>query len=241
MLRQLALGSLSAQPSLRSLNLSGNLLDELSGLAGCSALQTLLLADNRLQAAAALEPLAAWCPSLESLDLQNNLLEDGEAVLAAVARLPRIKCLYLKGNKLVSSMRGYRKAVIAALPGLTYLDDRPVFEVERLTAEAWWVLWGEGQACVRREGCNGKNPDRRGRTLQRQLMLCLAGWGRCQMGCQMRCCSRGSTATHRLAAGQRAAWRLSERRALPTSGSSRSGSGGRWRPSGKSGRRDGRR
>jgi hypothetical protein len=49
-------------------------------------------------------------------------------------------------------MRSYRKATIAALPGLTYLDDRPVFEVERLCAEAWWVLgllgrivWLEGQ------------------------------------------------------------------------------------------------
>ena len=34
-------------------------------------------------------------------------------------------------------MRSYRKTVVAALPALTYLDDRPVFELERLCAEAW--------------------------------------------------------------------------------------------------------
>lgn len=45
----------------------------------------------------------------------------------------------------------YRKATIAALPGLTYLDDRPVTELERACAEAWWVLRGAGQG--RRSGC----------------------------------------------------------------------------------------
>jgi hypothetical protein len=61
-------------------------------------------------------------------------------VLAACARLPVLKCLYLKGNPMVSSMRSYRKATIAAIPTLTYLDERPVFEVERLSAEGWCVI-----------------------------------------------------------------------------------------------------
>lgn len=33
--------------------------------------------------------------------------------------------------------RHYRKAILAALPRLQYLDDRPVFEVERVTVDAW--------------------------------------------------------------------------------------------------------
>lgn len=45
--------------------------------------------------------------------------------------------LYLRGNPAVSAIRSYRKSLIAALPALSYLDDRPIFEVERLCAEAW--------------------------------------------------------------------------------------------------------
>jgi dynein assembly factor 1 len=137
MLSELAPGSLASQPDLHMLNIAGNQLMQLKGLEGCITLQSLNASGNRLSTAAALEPLAAGCPALESLDLQNNLLKDGPAVLAIVSRLPALKCLYLKGNPLVSSMSSYRKATIAAIPSLTYLDDRPVFEVERTSAEAW--------------------------------------------------------------------------------------------------------
>jgi dynein assembly factor 1, axonemal len=51
--------------------------------------------------------------------------------------LPSLHCLYLKGNPVVSKIKSYRKTVIAALPNLTYLDDRPVFEVEQRCALAW--------------------------------------------------------------------------------------------------------
>ena len=151
LLTHLAPGSLATQPLLDTLNVSGNQLTGLDGLAGCNQLRTLVATDNQLAGAASLAPLAQ-CTALESLDLQSNQLEGGEEVLAVLASLPHLKCLYLKGNPLVSAMRSYRKATIAALPGLTYLDDRPVFEVERLCAEAWWVLgllgrivWLEGQ------------------------------------------------------------------------------------------------
>ena len=48
-----------------------------------------------------------------------------------------LSALYLRGNPAVSAIRSYRKTMIAALPTLSYLDDRPIFEVERLCAEAW--------------------------------------------------------------------------------------------------------
>ena len=44
---------------------------------------------------------------------------------------------YLHGNDLVKTTRHYRKTVLLSLPSLTYLDQRPIFEKERLAAEAW--------------------------------------------------------------------------------------------------------
>lgn len=135
-LASLAPGAFACLPQLDTLNVACNALASLEGLEGCAGLRTLVACDNHLAAPAALAPLAA-CTQLESLDLQNNALEDGAAVLALLAALPALKCLYLRGNPLVSRLRSYRKAVIAALPGLTYLDDRPVAELERVCAEAW--------------------------------------------------------------------------------------------------------
>ena len=58
-------------------------------------------------------------------------------VLDTLKRLPELRCLYLRGNPVVSAIPQYRRTLIAALPGLTYLDDRPVFPTERRCAEAW--------------------------------------------------------------------------------------------------------
>ena len=58
-------------------------------------------------------------------------------VLEVFSSLPDLRCLYLKGNPMVSKVRNYRKTMIATIPSLTYLDDRPVFVVERRCAEAW--------------------------------------------------------------------------------------------------------
>jgi dynein assembly factor 1, axonemal len=54
-----------------------------------------------------------------------------------VQELPELRCLYLRGNEFLNTMRNYRKTLIAALPGLTYLDDRPIVAVERRAAVAW--------------------------------------------------------------------------------------------------------
>ena len=51
--------------------------------------------------------------------------------------LPLLSVLYLRGNPAIAAFRGYRKTLIARLAGLNYLDERPVFETERLCAEAW--------------------------------------------------------------------------------------------------------
>ena len=51
--------------------------------------------------------------------------------------MPNLKVLYLQNNPVVKKIKNYRKTVIAALPSLKYLDDRPVFEDDRRHAEAF--------------------------------------------------------------------------------------------------------
>lgn len=96
-------GVLAALPQLDTLNVGGNAVTSLAGLAGCTQLRTLVACDNALASADALVALAT-CTQLESLDLQNNKLEDGQALLGLLRALPHLKCLYLRGNPLVSSL-----------------------------------------------------------------------------------------------------------------------------------------
>jgi len=123
-------------PGLVSLNISNNSLATLEDLTACPALSSLVAERNRLESLESLEVLARTCTELHTLDLQNNSISD-PGLLDVLRRMPELRCLYLKGNPVVSKVPSYRKTLISALPGLTYLDDRPVFEEERRCAEAW--------------------------------------------------------------------------------------------------------
>ena len=145
----------------------------MEGLSALTKLSTLLLSHNELRTVADLAPLLEL-PLLACLDLQENRLEDDAApaltaggeqaggqappatILDLLARLPALAVLYLQGNPCVKKTRHYRKQVVARLPGLKYLDDRPVFPEERSRCEAWhaaWVAGGEaaGAAAERAE------------------------------------------------------------------------------------------
>lgn len=41
------------------------------------------------------------------------------------------------GNPVIRKLTNYRKTTIVRMKSLKYLDDRPVFDRERLLAEAW--------------------------------------------------------------------------------------------------------
>ena len=121
--------------NLNTLNVSSNNLEELANISKCQQLETLICTNNKLDRKDSLEPLRE-CANLHTVDLQNNKLEDPE-VLEVFASLPDLRCLYLKGNPVVSKISNYRKKVISSIKSLTYLDDRPIFDVERRCAEAW--------------------------------------------------------------------------------------------------------
>lgn len=77
------------------------------------------------------------CPSLTTLDVQNNHIEDEGIVDDVLVKMPNLKVLYLQNNPVCKKIKNYRKTLIAKLPKLCYLDDRPVFEEDRRNAEAF--------------------------------------------------------------------------------------------------------
>lgn len=121
--------------NLDTLNVSYNQIRTLSGLSCCPVLRTLICTNNQLSNLDSLQHLAD-CKTLHTLDLQNNNISD-PAVLEVFKQLPELRCLYLKGNPVVSNTKNYRKSIIAALPELRYLDERPVFDDERRLVTAW--------------------------------------------------------------------------------------------------------
>jgi len=150
-----SLDSLCPLPSLSTLNASTNFIASLPIAWSLSdrlpALHTLTLQNNRLASLDSLQSLRGH-PTLAVLDLQQNRIGsqlDGEqqqtaaadeqfdALMALLASLPQLRVLYLLGNPLLSRLSNYRKRTLAALPNLTYLDERPVFEEERRMVAAW--------------------------------------------------------------------------------------------------------
>jgi dynein assembly factor 1 len=123
--------------SLSTLNVSNNNVSHLRNVARLAELQTLQAGNCKLKTLESLEELRE-CANLSTVDLQNNEIDgDPEAMVALFASMPKLACLYMQGNPVVSQLRQYRKRMIASIKTLAYLDDRPVFPLERHCAEAW--------------------------------------------------------------------------------------------------------
>lgn len=54
-----------------------------------------------------------------------------------LASYPSLAVLYLNHNPICRKIPNYRKTLISKLKNLKFLDDKPVFEEERLCAEAF--------------------------------------------------------------------------------------------------------
>ena len=72
------------------------------------------------------------------MDIQNNeLVDNHEQLISLFEKLKRLKVLYLKGNEVIRLINNYRRTLIVRLKHLTYLDDRPIREEDRIGAIAY--------------------------------------------------------------------------------------------------------
>jgi dynein assembly factor 1, axonemal len=69
--------------------------------------------------------------------MRDNQIADPLSIVPFFSQLSTVTCLYLAGNPAVRLVSHYRREMTVKMPGLYYLDDKPIFEDDRLIAEAF--------------------------------------------------------------------------------------------------------
>lgn len=134
-----------------TLNLSNNFIRKVENIP--KDLNTLQVANNHIGFGEGVsDVIVLRDTNVNCLDIQGNKLEDPAIVDEVLAKMPELKVLYLKGNPVVKKIPHYRKTVIAKIPTLSYLDDRPVFRDDRRYAEAF-VKAGNSIEAERNKTC----------------------------------------------------------------------------------------
>ena len=129
--------NLEFNPNLVILNLSNNKIKEIKNLEKCEKLENLYIEKNYISTIENLSGILQ-IRKLILLDIQNNeITENPEQILSLLEQCNRLKVLYLKGNEIIRLINNYRRTLIVRLKHLTYLDDRPVREEDRIGAEAY--------------------------------------------------------------------------------------------------------
>ncbi|XP_045122435.1 dynein axonemal assembly factor 1 homolog [Portunus trituberculatus] len=150
-----SLAGLQHLASLVTLNVSYNMIRNIEHISSLVNLETLQITHNRLSSVACLTPLAS-CPVLSSLDLSHNNLQ-GPGLALALGEVRSLRCLQATGNPATREVRPYRNTFILTCPELTYLDDRPVFPVDRAAALAWQGGGVEAERETRKEWAERKH------------------------------------------------------------------------------------
>lgn len=115
--------------NINELNLEGNNITSLTGLASLSRLTALNVSKNNISN---ITPLAA-CRRLESLDIRyNNVATIRQAELLA-PNMEYLSYLYAEGNPFCSKIK-YRLRIIHRLPSLVHLDSTVVSPDEKIRA-----------------------------------------------------------------------------------------------------------
>lgn len=122
--------------NLVTLDLSSNFIKNIEGISKLSNLETLNIAKNQIDTIGGIESLLE-CQSINTLDIANNKLDDPN-FLIIFKQMPNLAHIKMSGNPIVRRTKNYRKQLIHDIEKLSYLDDRPVFEEERLFTEAFF-------------------------------------------------------------------------------------------------------
>jgi hypothetical protein len=136
-----------------TLNLSSNEIKCVEGLSNLLSLKTLNISKNRLTDKASIEHLEG-CEALTNLDISANQL-NSEEVLESFKKVPKLVYLKLEGNPFVSDVKHYRKTMLNLMPKLVYMD-RPVFDVDRIAAEAWAKGGSEAEIAAKQAYARGE-------------------------------------------------------------------------------------
>ena len=121
--------------NLKTLVLSHNFISKIEGLSNCKELTTLEIDHNKLREPESIEGIVE-CPSISILNMSDNNI-DKEEFAQYLPKLPNLRVLRNGGNPVTRNMDNYRRRLICQNKELRYLDDSPVEEDERRTAEAW--------------------------------------------------------------------------------------------------------
>ena len=134
--------------SLVQLDISENKLTSVTNLDVLPSLSKLNISKNSLSTAESIENLTG-CKKLSSIDFSHNRL-NGEEVVNTLARISSLLSITIIGNPVAGEVAHFRKKIIVAIKSLRYLD-RPVFDMERASAEAWTIGGRDAELKVKTE------------------------------------------------------------------------------------------
>ncbi|KAI8901387.1 hypothetical protein BC833DRAFT_577978 [Globomyces pollinis-pini] len=153
---------------LDTLNLANNMIKSIDNLSNLTVLSTLQLQNNFLTDKNSILGLLE-CPSIAVLDLSHNKIDDPE-IVSILQQLPKLAVLNLMGNPVIPKISNYRRTIVSKCQQLTYLDDRPVFEKERLYTNAWAIGGPEGER-LERERIHQEEQDRQQRNFEAMMAI----------------------------------------------------------------------
>jgi len=164
---------------LRQLNLEGNAIRKVANLSSHIKLEQINLAHNQIESLEDISELQSLT-NLTNVDVSYNSIEATEGVVEFWSQLAgSVRLLRYHNNPGVRSIEHYRKRLVNSLPILGYLDERPVFPVERKSSKAWSEGGKEAMEEAKREHFRERNksvqvdPERR-ELLTRMRKLAIA-------------------------------------------------------------------